>query len=113
MEQKLIYRTRDLVNADLDKYLEGNKEKLEDIVKNKSYHKANYNNTGYNLREEDNNKVQVLYFNYKTYMNEVYKVKTTGSGASKAIPKTDRFNPVVDDNSNFEKLSKSIEVLSN
>jgi hypothetical protein len=83
---------------------------LEDIVKNKSYHKANYNNTGYNLREEDNNKVQVLYFNYKTYMNEVYKVKETGSGAEKILEKDDSFNPP-EDAENFGKLQRSVECL--
>ena len=41
------------------------------------------------LQRVDNNKVQVLYFNYKTYMNEVYKVKETGSGAEKVIEKDD------------------------
>jgi hypothetical protein len=86
-------------------------EELEEIVENPGYNNANYDTSFSNRNGIDPNKVQVLYFNYKTYMNEVYKVKTTGSGASKVIPKTDRFNPVVDDNSNFEKLSKSIEVL--
>ena len=45
-------------------------------------------------------------------MNEVYKIKTTGSGASKILMKDDSFNPpleVVDER--FGKLSKSIEVL--
>ena len=83
---------------------------LEDIVKNKSYHKANYNNTGYNLREEDSNKVQVLYFNYKTYMNEVYKVKETGTGAEKILEKDDSFNPP-ENVENFGKLQRSVECL--
>ena len=39
---------------------------------------------------DDKNKVQVLYFNYKTYMNNVYKLKETGSGAEKVIPKDDK-----------------------
>ena len=68
-------------------------EDLEDIIKNKNYQQANYHNNAYNSKEEDNNKVQVLYFNYKTYMNEVYKVKETGSGADKILPKDDTFNP--------------------
>tara|TARA_R110001599_G_scaffold4375_4_gene22760 strand:- start:1728 stop:4145 length:2418 start_codon:yes stop_codon:yes gene_type:complete len=59
---------------------------------------------------EDNNKVQVLYFNYKTYMNEVYKIKETGSGADKAIEKDDNFNPP-EDVENFSKLQRSIECL--
>ena len=85
-------------------------ERLEDIVKNRSHKQTNYNQSSSTLREEDSNKVQVLYFNYKTYNSEVYKIKTTGSGASKAISKDDTFNPpkeAVD----FQKLDKKIEVL--
>jgi len=85
-------------------------EELEDIIKNKNYNKANYNNSN-NLREEDNNKVQVLYFNYKTYMNEVYKVKETGSGADKILPKDDSFNPPENKEGGFGKLQRSIECL--
>jgi len=84
-------------------------EDLEDIVKNKNYHKSNYNQ-GYNENDQDNNKVQVLYFNYKTYMNEVYKVKETGTGADKILPKDDTFNPPEDDG-NFGKLQRSVECL--
>ena len=85
-------------------------EDLEDIVKNKNYHQTNYNNSGSSLKEKDNNKVQVLYFNYKTYMNEVYKVKETGTGASKVLPKDDTFNPP-ESVDNFGKLQRSIECL--
>jgi len=84
-------------------------EDLEDIVKNKNYHKSNYNQ-GYNENDQDNNKVQVLYFNYKTYMNEVYKVKETGTGGDKILPKDDTFNPPEDDG-NFGKLQRSVECL--
>ena len=86
-------------------------EDLEDIVKNKSYSQSNYNEGSFNRREIDNNKVQVLYFNYKTYMNEVYKVKETGSGAEKAIEKDDTFNPPEDKEGNFTRLQRAIEVL--
>ena len=85
-------------------------EDLEDIIKNKSYQQANYHNNAYNSKEEDNNKVQVLYFNYKTYMNEVYKVKETGSGADKILPKDDTFNPP-EESGNFAKIQRSIECL--
>ena len=85
-------------------------EELEDIVKNKNYHQSNYSNNGQNLKEEDNNKVQVLYFNYKTYMNEVYKVKETGSGADKVLLKDDSFNPP-ENAEDFSKLQRSIECL--
>ena len=84
-------------------------EDLESIVKNKNYNKTNYNQ-GYNYNEEDTNKVQVLYFNYKTYMNEVYKVKETGTGAEKILAKDDTFNPP-EDSDNFGKLQRSIECL--
>ena len=61
-------------------------ENLEEIVQNSG--------AAYNVRNSnDDNKVQVLYFNYKTYMNEVYKMKETKSGGDKAIEKDDSFNP--------------------
>ena len=86
-------------------------EELNDIVKNKNHHQTNYNQTGSNLKEEDGNKIQVLYFNYKTYMNEVYKVKETGSGASKVLSKDDTFNPPKDMEGGFGKLQRSVECL--
>jgi len=86
------------------------KDELKDIVKNKTHNTNNFN-TRNSADQNDNNTVQVLYFNYKTYMNETYKVKTTGSGASKVIRKTDAYNPPEDMEGNFGKLQKSIEVL--
>ena len=83
---------------------------LEDIMKNKSNNRSNYNSI-HTYDKEDNNTIQVLYFNYKTYMNEVYKVKETGTGAMKIIPKDDSFNPPVDVEFNYSKLQRSIEVL--
>jgi len=86
-------------------------EDLEDIIKNKNYHQTNYDQGSAQYKEIDNNKVQVLYFNYKTYMNEVYKVKETGSGAEKAIEKDDSFNPPEGKEGNFTRLHRAIEVL--
>jgi len=83
---------------------------LEDITKNKSHNKSNFN-TGQSSPENDNNKVQVLYFNYKTYMNQVYKIKQTGTGADKAIEKNDKFNPPKSLDGSFERIAKKIEVL--
>ena len=57
----------------------------------------------------DENTVQVLYFEYKTYMNQVFKIKQTDQGLLKAIEKPDTFNPPPNDN--FERVSRSIEVL--
>ena len=86
-------------------------EELEDISKNKNYTKSNYSKTGNNSVEQDTNAIQVLYFNYKTYMNEVYKVKETGSGGDKIIPKDDNFNPPNEMEGGFGKLHRSIECL--
>jgi len=83
---------------------------LEDIMKNKSTTQNNYN-TRYSVNKEDNNTIQVLYFNYKTYMNEVYKVKETGTGADKIIPKDDSFNPPEDKEGGYSRLLRSIECL--
>ena len=59
----------------------------------------------------DANTVQILYFNYKTYNNEVYKVKQTASGALKIIEKNDQFNPPKDARTLFDKISRSVEVV--
>jgi len=83
---------------------------LEDIMKNKSYNRSNYNSI-HNHDKEDNNTIQVLYFNYKTYMNEVYKVKETGTGADKIIPKDDSFNPPSDMEGGYSRMLRSIECL--
>ena len=86
-------------------------EDLEDIMKNKNYLQTNYNQGSTSYKELDNNKVQVLYFNYKTYMNEVYKVKETGSGAEKLVEKDDTFDPPENKEGSFGKISRSIECL--
>jgi len=57
----------------------------------------------------DENTVQVLYFEYKTYMNQVFKLKQTGNGLEKVIEKTDSFDPPPSDT--FKKVSRTIEVL--
>ena len=83
---------------------------IEELLKNK-YHNRNNYKSRYSADKEDNNKVQVLYFNYKTYMNEVYKVKETGTGGDKAIEKDDTFDPPVSKEGGYEKLLRSVEVL--
>ena len=80
--------------------------------------KQGYQNTGFYNRSIvestniDRNQVQILYFNFKTYANEVYKVKETATGASKVIIKDDQFNPpneLLEER--FGKMSRQIEVL--
>jgi hypothetical protein len=80
--------------------------------------KQGYQSTGFynrSLAEStnlDRNQVQVLYFNFKTFANEVYKVKETATGASKVIIKDDQFNPpneLLEER--FGKMARQIEVL--
>ncbi len=59
----------------------------------------------------DKNKISVLYFNYKTHKNNTYKVKETGTGASKVIEKDDTFNPPADMDGNYSKLERVMECL--
>jgi hypothetical protein len=59
----------------------------------------------------DKNKVDVLYFNYKTHANNVYKLKKTGSGADKIIEKDDTFNPPTDMDGDFSRLERVVECL--
>ena len=84
-------------------------EDLKEITQQGIHKSSLERNNVYDRTNVDNNIIQILYFNYKTYMNEVYKIKTTGSGASKILMKDDSFNPpleVVDER--FGKLSKSM-----
>tara|TARA_R100001086_G_scaffold45327_3_gene20091 strand:- start:692 stop:3100 length:2409 start_codon:yes stop_codon:yes gene_type:complete len=70
-----------------------------------------YNQSNYRLNT-DKNKIEVLYFNYKTHMNNVYKLKKLGSGAEKVIEKDDTFDPPVESmDGNFSKLERVVEVL--
>ena len=89
--------------------------KEEDLNKIKSQGN-NSSNTSYssssNNNNYDNNTVQILYFNYKTYMNEVYKVKETSTGASKIIVRDDQFDPPIETfEAEYGRLSRSLEVL--
>ena len=58
---------------------------------------------------DDSNLVSILYFEYKTYTNQVFKIKKTDQGLEKTIEKDDSFDPP--ENDNFERVSRSIEVL--
>jgi len=57
----------------------------------------------------DNDLVQILFFEYKTFINQVFKIKKTDSGLEKTLQKPDTFNPPESDN--FNRVSRSIEVL--
>ena len=82
-------------------------------ITNQSIHSSGYSNSRYDSAYyDDKNQIQVLYFNYKTYMNEVYKVKETSTGAEKIILRDDTFDPPINEmTGNFGKISRSLEVL--
>ena len=62
-------------------------------------------------KSNDRNKVNVLYFNYKTHSNNVYKLKKLGTGAEKIIEKDEAFNPPKDMDGEYSKLERVIECL--
>lgn len=87
-------------------------EDLNEITQQAIHRTHVANRSIYEGNDVDNNVVQVLYFNYKTYMNEVYKVKSTATGGSKILIKDDTFNPPTEVyDANFEKVNRSLEVL--
>ena len=63
--------------------------------------------SGYSSNDDE--KVSLMYFEYKTYMNQVFKIKKTDQGLEKAIEKSDSFNPP--ENDSFKKVFRTIEVL--
>ena len=80
-------------------------EELETIQKmpgNTNYRRSYRGN-------RDSDTIQVLYFEYKTYSDKVFKIKKTANGLEKALEKPDTFAPPPNDG--FERVSRSIEVL--
>jgi|TARA_R110000868_G_scaffold268431_1_gene527600 hypothetical protein len=86
-------------------------EDLEEIASTATQNLGEYNRGTNSNNDYDNNQVTVLYFNYKTYMNQVYKVKETGSGGDKAIERDDTFEGPQGEDANFSRLQRSVEVL--
>ena len=82
-------------------------EDLEDLISESGLSQG----TTTRGNEKDNNQIDVLYFNYKTYMSEVYKMKETSSGADKAIERDDTFEGPVAEDADFSKESRSVECL--
>ena len=97
------------VNELVKEFPELTEGEIEEIVNNSgqtSYNRASYRSN------TDKNKLEVLYFNYKTHANNVYKLKKLGSGTERIIEKDDTFNPPVESmDGNFEKLERVIECL--
>ncbi len=80
-------------------------EEMKEIQKYPGSSSYNYQFNGRN----DGNSIAVLYFEYKTYQDQVFKIKETATGLEKALEKPDTFNPP--DNDNFDRVMRSIEVL--
>ncbi len=81
------------------------KEELEQIQK---YHGNSEYLRGWNGRNDDQT-CQVLYFEYKTFIDQVFKLKKTKNGLEKVVQKSGDFNPPKNDS--FKKVSRSIEVI--
>jgi hypothetical protein len=81
-------------------------EELEKIQKYPG--RQNYAQSDWQVNS-DVNQHQVLFFEYKTYQDQVFKIKQTEQGLEKTLEKQDTFNPPPNDN--FERVSRSIEVL--
>ena len=87
-------------------------EDIGELAKKSGSYK-NYNNS-YNVEDDqnyDNNIATVLYFNWKTWENNVYKIKEMSSGAEKVIEKDDSFNPPKDKRTRFQRVAKAQEVV--
>ena len=84
-------------------------EDLKEVTDYNNQGSGRYESNRVKDGDNDRNKVRVLYFNYKTYMSEVYKVKETASGGDKAIEKDDTFNP--GENQNFSREARKVECL--
>ena len=90
------------LKQEFPKLTESELEKIQKYPGNSSY--LNQYDGG-----NDSNSIYVLYFEYKTYTDQVFKIKQTATGLEKALEKPDTFNP--EPNDNFDRLSRSIEVL--
>jgi hypothetical protein len=80
-------------------------EELETIQKypGNAEYLRNWNGRGDDLT------VQVMYFEYKTYSDQVFKIKRNEYGLEKALEKPDTFNPL--STQYFERVSRTIETL--
>jgi len=77
-------------------------EQIQKYPGRNSYQTSNY-------RQSQQDQVQVLFFEYKTYHDQVFKIKETEQGLEKTLQKPDFWKPPKSDN--FKRVSRSIEVL--
>ena len=84
-------------------------EDLEQIQKGPMKGRGGVYNTRRSIN--DKNKVEVLYFNYRTYMNDVYKIKETSTGGKKASKKTGSFNPPAEKQRDYTRVQRAVECI--
>ena len=63
------------INELVKEFPELTESEIKEITQNKGGYESHYR------KDTDKNKVEVLYFNYKTHSNDVYKLKEMGTGA--------------------------------
>ena len=89
-------------------------EQISELVKKGSNWNVynTYNPQDYYTNDSlsQNNTLTVLYFNWKTWEHDVYKIKEVSTGAKKAIEKDDSFDPP-EENTRFEKVKQTREVI--
>ena len=80
-------------------------EELTKIQQTRSYSRQNM----FGWQTYDENTIQVMFFEYKTFNTQVFKIKETDQGLEKTLEKPDTFNPPPNDG--FRRVSRKIEVL--
>ncbi len=88
-----------------------NIEQLEDLRQKGDSYNSYSSSIANRGQEEDSNTVTLLYFNWKTFENDVYKIKETTSGGARAIQKSDDFNPPKDKRTRFQRVAQAREVI--
>ena len=81
----------------------------EELLRIEKYPGNNNYTRNANHQDYDGSAIQVLYFEYKTYSTQVFKIKQTEQGLEKTLQKSDTFDPPANDN--FTTISRTIEVL--
>ena len=103
-----IYYVGEVKEIPINELVKEHPELTEEDIKEISNYSGGGRGASYKSTH-DRNKVHVLYFNYKTHMNNVYKLKTLGTGAEKVIEKDDTFNPPENMDGEFSKLERVVE----
>jgi len=81
----------------------------EEVLEKIQQTRSNQSERLFGWQTYDPNTIDVLFFEYKTYNSQVFKIKETDQGLEKTLVKTDEFNPPATDS--FSKVSRKIEVL--